>query len=57
MYNQTHDKIFNVLHSNNSFFLHFDLQILFEAKRGGSYRGDIAIDNVQLLPGQCNNSG
>ena len=34
-----------------SIFLY--LQIYIEAVRGGSWAGDIGIDDIQLVPGQC----
>ena len=30
------------------------VQIVFEAVRGASYRGDIAVDDITLSPGPCN---
>ena len=29
------------------------MQVLIEATRGNGFRGDIAIDDVMLLPGKC----
>lgn len=36
----------------SSFFLIF--QIVFEAERGIGYTGDIALDEIRLKPGKCN---
>lgn len=35
----------------------FILQIVFEAVRGISYRGDIALDDISLKDGSCPSSG
>ena len=32
------------------------LQLAFEAIRGNGYRGDIALDEIKLVPGKCNAS-
>ena len=39
---------FSGLHTNSTF------QVVFTARRGVGYRGDIAIDDVTLTPGTCN---
>jgi hypothetical protein len=28
-------------------------QIVFEGKRGGTFAGDIALDNIRYIPGRC----
>ena len=32
------------------------MQLAFEAVRGNGYRGDIALDEIKLVPGKCNAS-
>ena len=32
---------------------HFCVQLVFEGVRGSSFRGDIAIDDIQLKDGSC----
>ena len=33
------------------------LQVIIEAKRGVSYKGDIAIDDLEFYDGDCHSSG
>lgn len=40
-----------------SYFLWTLLQIVFEAVRGVSYRGDIALDDIAIRDGSCPTSG